>query len=392
MDKTVTVKNKATVIIPIDVVKKIQYVCSRISHVEWSGQLFYKVLEGTLKDPSTLKVKVVDLHVQDRGSAAYTESETDIDILDLYDEKPELEDCRTGFIHSHNSMGVYFSTTDIDELKINHAKTEMYLSVIVNNRTDICAKIAYAGTEVRKKIIREKAVVSFKYLNEVISNEDPERNEIEDTTNKIMFTIDCDIEAEISPDIDDPFFVKTVDEVIRNSTRIGFKQNGGSTYNNRNNSGFDKTWDYDYTRKGYDEWDDWDTRRSVSSGHMNKEDTSKEKEDVRDFVDIQSFMTTWLSQGLSESSINFKTTNEIFEYLFKANNENLVERFVNRTVMRFDMILDTVFNNPTSQDKLDLTEMVMNELTDISSKNVYYADICEKIINRLEEMLETNNP
>lgn len=47
-----------------------------------------------------------------------------------------LEECRIGHIHSHNTMGVFFSGTDWGELEDNAPNHNYYLSLIVNNFMD----------------------------------------------------------------------------------------------------------------------------------------------------------------------------------------------------------------------------------------------------------------
>ena len=67
--------------------------------VEWSGVLFYKVIAGDIEHLSDLKLEVVEIYLQDIGSAAHTQFTMSDDILDLYDKKPELEECKTAMIH-----------------------------------------------------------------------------------------------------------------------------------------------------------------------------------------------------------------------------------------------------------------------------------------------------
>ena len=89
-------------IIPEEVEKKIRYICQQIWKDEWSGTLFYKP-EGRFED-GTLAIRCVDIYVMDIGTAAYTEFDMSPDVISYMADNPELLDCQTGLIHSHNNM------------------------------------------------------------------------------------------------------------------------------------------------------------------------------------------------------------------------------------------------------------------------------------------------
>lgn len=54
-----------------------------------------------------------------------------------------LLDMKKGHIHSHNVMNVFFSGTDTEELVVNSEFYNYYLSLIVNNKNEMVAKIAF---------------------------------------------------------------------------------------------------------------------------------------------------------------------------------------------------------------------------------------------------------
>lgn len=119
------------------------YLCSRISEVEWSGILFYSETEGSIDNPDTLVLTLESIYPVDKGSKAYTGFDTaDSDIMAFLMNNPNLLEMNQGFIHSHNSMKAFFSGTDMDELRDNCKNHNYYLSVIVNNVSDIVAKVA----------------------------------------------------------------------------------------------------------------------------------------------------------------------------------------------------------------------------------------------------------
>jgi hypothetical protein len=82
-----------------DAQKKIDELCSRISNIEWSGILFFKILSGDTHDISNLHIQVVDLFLQDIGTAGYTEYEYGVDYAGYMAENLELMECEAGHVH-----------------------------------------------------------------------------------------------------------------------------------------------------------------------------------------------------------------------------------------------------------------------------------------------------
>lgn len=90
------------------------------------------------------------MRLQNLGSVGYTDFEVDgEDMIDMYTEKPELMDQRTGLVHSHHGMDTFFSGTDTDELH-EKAMNGLYLSLILNNDWEPIAKLAWGGQVERK--------------------------------------------------------------------------------------------------------------------------------------------------------------------------------------------------------------------------------------------------
>lgn len=137
---------------PDDFLAKIKELCRVISAVEWSGILLYETV-GSIQDISTMEIHLKDVILMDKGSKAYTEytfTEKKRDQSGYTDRHieytEEVEDAvfwQIGHIHSHNTMNVFFSGTDMDELKDNADSHNFYLSLIVNNALDFEAKIAF---------------------------------------------------------------------------------------------------------------------------------------------------------------------------------------------------------------------------------------------------------
>ena len=176
---------------PLEVLHQIQYLCKSISKVEWSGALFYTT-EGSIEKPGTFKITLKTILPLDMGTQAYTEYNLDERFMDFIEEDFE-ERCtwKLGHIHSHNSMGVFFSGTDMAELNDNAPAHNFYLSLIVNNAMDFLAKVAFIGEA--KKDIKQvpytaKNVQGHDYI---IEKQDFEVN------NQKLFIFDCDIYSDL---------------------------------------------------------------------------------------------------------------------------------------------------------------------------------------------------
>lgn len=98
------VKKQSTfkLVIPIEVERKIRYLCQKIANVEWSGTLFY-THEGSMEE-GNLVITCKDIFVMDIGSQDYTEFDMSPDVISYMCDNTELLDMQMGLIHSHNNM------------------------------------------------------------------------------------------------------------------------------------------------------------------------------------------------------------------------------------------------------------------------------------------------
>lgn len=106
--------------------------------IEWSGIAFFKVKKTNLTVES---VYLLDIFLKDVGDAVSTEFDSSNCDYFKYAVENNLLDCGFGTIHSHNMMNVFFSGIDEKELEITAQEREHYLSIIVNNRGDVKARI-----------------------------------------------------------------------------------------------------------------------------------------------------------------------------------------------------------------------------------------------------------
>lgn len=178
--------------IPIEVEGKIRHLCNRISSVEWSGILFYTT-KGSY-EKNNLEIKCVDIFPMDIGNSTYTEFEMSPDVISYVTEHPELLDCYTGLIHSHNIMKTFFSGTDLGTLREEGNNRNHFVSLIVNNEGTYTAAIT------RKLSIVSNIKANYTYK----SFEDVEKSgkTSTQTTKEIIFYNFLDV---IKEEIVEPF-------------------------------------------------------------------------------------------------------------------------------------------------------------------------------------------
>jgi proteasome lid subunit RPN8/RPN11 len=194
-------------IMPLNVLHQIQYLCKTISEVEWSGILFYTT-EGSITNPETFKVILKTILPLDKGTKGYTEYALDERFLNFIEEDFE-ERCtwKVGHIHSHNSMAVFFSGTDMAELNDNAPSHNFYLTLIVNNAMDFMAKIAFTA-----QASRDIKQVPYQALNEEGNKYTIEKADFVVNTTK-LFIYDCEIDSPLIK-------VETTEDFIQQVAKI----------------------------------------------------------------------------------------------------------------------------------------------------------------------------
>jgi hypothetical protein len=141
--------------------------------------MFYSV-KGTIKDFDTVELTVEDIHPMDKGTAGSTGYDLDEDFIEWRMDNPHTLPWKLGMIHSHHSMKSYFSATDLSELDDNTEFHNYYLSLVVNNRGEMVAKVAFRGNINGYGCKDERGEDwSLKLSN----------------ARQVMFTFDCDIQS-----------------------------------------------------------------------------------------------------------------------------------------------------------------------------------------------------
>lgn len=125
-------------IIPDSVEFRIRQWCMLNPSTEWSGTLFYTV-NGSFENKD-IEFTVRDFFVMDIGTSGFTNYKETPEICSYMMEN-DLLDCKTGLIHSHNSMKAFFSGTDANTLVEEGEQTIHFLSLVVNNEGTYVARV-----------------------------------------------------------------------------------------------------------------------------------------------------------------------------------------------------------------------------------------------------------
>lgn len=186
------------VVIIEEVTKKIQYLCRRISNLEWSGVILYKT-EGEIEDPENFICTVMDLYPLDIGTPSYTEFDYYPEFISYITENDHLLDYKWGLIHSHQNMDVFFSSTDDATLVEQAPIHKNFLSVIVNNKMETKAAMSRVVMEETKKI----SFTNFKHEKKFL---------ILPVNNEVIYKYEAEVEMiELSPVSDE--FISIVNDM-----------------------------------------------------------------------------------------------------------------------------------------------------------------------------------
>ena len=207
------------------VIRQIQYLCSIISYVEWSGLLFYSQ-QGTIEKPEEMVITLEDILPMDKGSVASTEFEYDERYVNYVMGDEKRMDWRHGMIHSHNNMGVFFSGTDHEDLKKNSKAHNYYLSVVVNNKMEMIGKVAFTA-----EVVIPKLSAPFYALNEKGEKYFVEKVDYCYKKEK-LYTYDCNLEYQIPQNNFNPDFISAVDYIMNPPVKHKYVNSMNQRYSN----------------------------------------------------------------------------------------------------------------------------------------------------------------
>jgi len=362
---------------PENILHKIKFLCRAISKVEWSGILLYTV-EGSIKKPKTVKIILKDIIPMQKGSAGYTEyyynekrrdnSGYEDRMIDYFNDNPEAfeEDWRVGQIHSHNSMGTFFSGTDMGELEDNSASHDFYLSLIVNNWMDFVAKIAFRASEGTKTIIKYQALDE---KGNPYTFKSPQKEEKKEK----LFVYDCDVQPpeEVKLKVDSTFSDSVTDIIKKASTPIAPISRYG---NNNDYNIFSSGRAYDYYNNrpeisGFSNLTDFGNRGSIQA-------TRKERE----IPVIDEFIISLL-RGTNPPDRKIYTIQTALEEVKSASEgvspQNLSNSVVEHYLTMFEKYFESTFDG--NNNFIEISEEVVGILEDYEIQYKFLAETIETL-------------
>lgn len=378
----INITERPNVYITQELLSKIWYLCYKINEVEWSGVLFYKT-EGDLSDISNLKFTCTDFYLMDKGTRAYTEYESDDSILAFKIKNKYLPPVyKAGKLHSHNSMKVFHSSTDLEDL-YEYSEGEMYyLSLIVNNKGEFDCKIAWWGS--RK--IEHRGY--FTYLNDLGEVKQVNVNSTPETEEKCIFIASCNVIPEISTE-----FKERTDFIIKESELKSIKSKELQNINNKYDSlsDFLKKSENDYKQTKL-KFTDFGNDFGYNYGYGNDIDidnTYNAYTNPNSTVNINKklidFIKTWIygsDQNLEPSLKECLTTLEITIKEFE--NDEEVDEIYDTLLTEFELVADEVFGPKFDNFSL-LAQKVKAELESYSSEfPEIILELCE-ILDLIED-------
>ena len=118
--------------VPKKVEEKIRYLIRKFPSTEWSGVLFY-THTGSFEQ-GDLEIHCEDIFPMDLGTGTFTDFKMDESVVGYIAENIDLFGCDTGLVHSHHTMGAFFSGTDTSTLRAEGNDTNCFVSLIVDTK------------------------------------------------------------------------------------------------------------------------------------------------------------------------------------------------------------------------------------------------------------------
>ena len=144
-------------------------------------------MKGSILLPEKMEIKIEDILPMDVGNGTYTEYTIDERYVNFIMEDEKRMEWKMGHIHSHHSMGVFFSGTDQEELTENSKAHNFYLSLIVNNFMEMKARVGITAY-----VEHQTEPLSFMALDENGKKYSMEKKAFK-IKKEQMYYYDCDI-------------------------------------------------------------------------------------------------------------------------------------------------------------------------------------------------------
>ena len=134
------------IVITKEVQNQIDFLHSKTVGKEWGGVFTYTA-EGNISNLKDMVFTILNIYVMDVGTYSHTGYNYD-GFSKLYKTIPNTDlDVRIGTIHSHHTMGAFFSGEDMKELADNSNVYDYYLCLVVDTKGTYKAKVGIPTTE-----------------------------------------------------------------------------------------------------------------------------------------------------------------------------------------------------------------------------------------------------
>lgn len=399
LDRVQLTDTKIKVVMPEKVLNQIKYLCSEIHAVEWSGILFYSI-DGTITDPANLTLKLESILPMHKGTQSYTEYEFGPEVIEFMEANEEdgAMDWKMAHIHSHNNMGVFFSGTDWSELEDNAPNHNFYLSLIVNNRMDFCAKVCFiADTDT------EEIQLSY-YAKDEKGNRYEYGKQAVNTKRDKLIVYDCDIQTPQLPKPDAAFIARTNYIIEKAKPKVASRVYG------KNNAGFRSTTvrqgsgvpskPYTYIGEG------GRTKKVTPSSNFqggepwkSTWDFEENQDQTKPLIDV---VDTDIDQAILESFSMFilnggnspDAFNDLEEVVLQYEAMNMSEEAISNPILEnYANYYETYFSNTTDVGTnghfIEITTDVIQEIDDVGAvtRDVYIMNVLDHVARQLEKML-----
>lgn len=364
-------------VMPERILNQIKYLCRDIAKVEWSGILFYSI-EGTIEKPEDLVITLEDILPMHKGTSTYTEYEFDDSVVEyMMDNETMEKGWKMGHIHSHNTMGVFFSGTDWSELEDNAPNHNFYLSLIVNNFMDFCAKVCFiaASEDTRELAFYGRNENGEKYLHSSKSFDIAEQQ---------LVVYDCAIDSPVTNVEVGDDFKRKVEEIIKKAditvTRTYAPGRSIITPAGSQNSRVSQT----------QERREWDFSGGFPRVPVGK--TKEKEERLEDLEDesIPAFALYVINTGNDTSS--YEDLEEILDYYkpFGLGGKALASSVLNKYSQLYDKFFFHLKGKETEEKFIEVTESLIEELQNeiyLARDRVYTESMLDPVVEGLERLL-----
>lgn len=350
---------------PKNVLEQIKHLCSVISTVEWSGCLFYSI-DGSIKDPKNMVITLKDILPLDKGSSGFTSYEIDNRYVEyLMDDEERLE-WHVGHIHSHHNMAVFFSGTDTEELHENSENHNLYLSLIVNNRLDFKAKLAF----------RAEAMSTTGVLPYIAKDENGNPFQVSEAEFKIkkekLFVYDCDIEVPNHKPTVTEYFLKKVADILKPKHVTNYHNKGWKNKSNQGGNNWNRNKQQSKTKRLYPHSENALANQYSKKKVYDEQDNKAYKQFMKDFpfIDDDTFAG-------DENTYN----------VTPDKNPNLTEDRKPIEIMALELLNPLDFHIEADDDIHTLISLLLDD-----TKEMNGTMLAQHVVNKLPEVFERYYP